>query len=268
MLARVLSRSVVVAVCLAPLAAQDKPRDAKEAAPAVSAEQAAAAAKTLKEALASAEIPARVNALREAGAVDHDEVARVAGGALTEKDESVRIAAAQALGGMTCKESLIALHRGAEKEKNVKDSKVAAALFKAIGQHADPSSISVIVNEPLKNMDADVVRARVFALGNIRSKKSVEELMQLMLLGNPTPGQDSAYMPTFRVALARLTGTDQTTNKDLWQTWWRENKARFEVAAEPGEMPAELQTVWNEYWGVPAAGKDAGRPGEAPHSGR
>jgi HEAT repeat protein len=258
MLARILSTCVVLAVGLAPAAAQDKPRDAGDAAPAVTSEQAAAAAKTLKEGLASQDTTARVTALREAAAVDHDEVAKVVGGVLTEKDESVRIAAADVLGGMSCKESLTALHRGAEKKKNIEDSKVAAALFKAIGRHAEVSSIMVIANEPLKNMDADVVKARIFALGNIRSKKSVEELMKLMQLGNPTPGQDSAYMPMFRVALARLTGTDQTTNKDMWQTWWRENEKTFEVAEPPIEMAPELQALWNEYWGVPATDKAAG----------
>src|SRR5262245_38024543 len=106
MLARILSTCVVLGACLGPLAAQADPGRGKPAAPAVTPEQAAAAAKALEKGLASAEIPARIAALREAAAVDHDDVAKVVAKALIEKDQGVRIAAAEALGGMSCKESL------------------------------------------------------------------------------------------------------------------------------------------------------------------
>ncbi|HEX5010755.1 MAG TPA: hypothetical protein VFY71_10155 [Planctomycetota bacterium] len=265
MLARILATCVVLGACLAPLAAQAEPARGQAAAPAVTPEQAAAAAKALEKGLAAAENGARIAALREAAAVDHDEVAKVAAKALIEKDEGVRIAAAETLGGMSCKESLTALHRGVEKKQNIEDSKVAAALFKAIGRHADVSSVPVLGADPFKNLDADVVRARIYSLGNIRSRKAVDELMKLMLLGNPTPGQDSPYMPVVRVALVRLTGTDQTTNKDLWQAWWRENKDKFEVAAEPAAMPVDLQTQWDEFWGVRTA-QPAG-PADRPRAG-
>jgi len=75
--------------------------------------------------------------------------------------------------------------------------------------------------------------------------------------GNPARGEDSPFMPDFRVALARLTGTDQTTNKSLWQSWWNENKKGFQVAAEAPPMPDELQSRWDEYWGGAAVATPA-----------
>src|SRR5262245_20165588 len=104
MLARLISCSLALALGLPHAVAQDPPRAGKDAAPAVTPEQAAAAAKALKEGLASQDAAARVKALHEAAATDHDDVAKVAGGVFGDKDESVRIAAAEVLGAMTCKE--------------------------------------------------------------------------------------------------------------------------------------------------------------------
>lgn len=217
-------------------------------------EQADAAAQAVKEGLASKEAGARVAALREAASVPHAEVAKAVAAGLKDKEADVQAAAIETLGALRVPEALKELQRHATSDKKLhKDSRLFAALLKEIGRHGDVSSIAVLIEDPWENTDAAVVKARIYGLGNIRDVKAVEALLELMNKGNPTPGEDSPFMPDFRVALARLTGTDQTTNKSLWQSWWNEHKKGFKVSGEVLPMPEELQARWDEYWGSPAA---------------
>lgn len=216
-------------------------------------EQADAAVKALKEGLASKEAATRVAALRAAADVPHADVAKAVAAALKDKDDNVEIAAMEALGKMRTPDGLKELIRAASDKKLRKDARLFSTLLKAIGRHGDPSSIAVLSESPWDNTDTAVVRARIYGLGNIRDVKAVEALMEMMNKGNPLPGEDAPFMPDFRVALARLTGTDQTTNKSLWQSWWKDNKKGFKVSDEQLAMPAELQAKWDEYWGTPAA---------------
>lgn len=214
-------------------------------------EQADAAVKTLKEALASKEAVERVAALRAAADVPHADVAKAVAVALKDKDDNVEIAAMEALGKMRTPEGLKELQREATSDKKLrKDARLFSTLLKEIGRHGDPSSIGVLSENPWENTDTAVVRARIYGLGNIRDVKAVEALLEMMNKGNPLPGEDAPFMPDFRVALAHLTGTDQTTNKSMWQSWWNDNKKGFKVTDEQLAMPAELQAKWNEYWGL------------------
>jgi len=217
-------------------------------------EQADAAAKAVKAGLASKEAGARIAALREAASVPHAEVAKTVAAGLKDKETDVQIAAIETLGALRVPEALKELQRHATSDKKLhKESRVFATLLKEIGRYGDVSSIQVLSENPWENTDAAVVKARIYGLGNIRDVKAVEALLELMSKGNPLPGEDSPFMPDFRVALARLTGTDQTTNKSLWQSWWNANKKGFKVSDELLPMPAELQARWDEYWGSPAA---------------
>jgi HEAT repeat protein len=221
-------------------------------------EQAAAAAKTVKEGLASKEPGTRIAALRAAASVPHADVAGAVAAGLKDNDTDVRIAAMETLGALRVPEALKELQRLASSDKKLqKDSRVFATLLKEIGRYGDVSSIPILTDKPWENIDAAVVKARIYGLGNIRDVKAVEALLQLMTKGSPLPGEDSPFMPDFRVALARLTGTDQTTNKSLWQKWWNDNKKTFKVSNELLPMPAELQARWDEYWGITAAATPA-----------
>jgi HEAT repeat protein len=264
-----------------PLLAQER-APAKPAGP--TAEEAKAAAAEVKAALRGADPAERVAAIERAATVDHVEVVKEMAGGLRDKDEAVRLATIRAFGRMQDGEALLELHRLAKTslKKLEKDSKVHAAVYRAIGQHGDKSSVDILATDVQGNLDADVVRARIYALGNIRTKESVEELFKGMNLGNPLPGEDSPFMPDVRVALARLTGTDQTTNKSMWQEWWNKNRKEFKVSPTPPELPRELQQRWDDYWGsdlarsapaatgserAPGAPKEPGTEGEKPRGG-
>ena len=64
--------------------------------------------------------------------------------------------------------------------------------------------------------------------------------MSMMNKGKPLPGEDAPFAQDFRLALAQLTGTDQTGNKSMWQSWWNKNKKGFKVSADATNLPLEL----------------------------
>lgn len=213
-------------------------------------EEIKAAVAACKEGLKSKEASERQAAVEAAAKVDADAVAAEIAHAMKDKEDSVAAAAMKALGSMHSKDALKELHRhakGADK-KLIDNGKLYGTLLRNIALHGDKSSIEVLGDDAMKNTDADVARARIYGLGNIRDKAAVEKLIDLTSLGNPLPGEDSPYMPDVRVALARLTGTDQTTNKSMWQEWWNKNKHSFKVSEMPPELAPELQRQWDEYW--------------------
>lgn len=218
-----------------------------------------AALKDLAAGLASKEPADRTAALRRALLVPAPEVAAAATAALKDKSPDVQVAAMELLGTIRTPDGLKQLVRIASDKALRKDARLFSTSLKAIGRYGDKSSISVLADSPWDNTDASVVRARIMSLGNIRDTASIEALMSMMNKGGPPIGEDSPFMPDFRLALARLTGTDQTTNKSLWQSWWNKNKG-FKVPADPPALTSDLQTRWDEYWGnQPAAAPAAAR---------
>lgn len=237
--------------------ARDAPPPGEAAAPrteGLTPEQVAAAVKELRTGLASKDAGERAAALRRAAQVPAADVAAAVAAGLRDKSPDVRITAMEALGTMRLPEGLKELQRLAGSDKNLrKDAKLFSTLLKEIGRYGDRSSVGVLADNPWENTDAAVVRARILGLGNIRDASAVEALLAMMNKGKPLPGEDAPFMPDFRLALARLTGTDQTTNKSMWQSWWNKNKTGFKVSEDPPALPGELQSRWNEYWGLKAA---------------
>jgi len=212
-------------------------------------EQIKAAVDEVKTAAKSTKADERIAAIQHASTVEDADVVRAMDEGLSDRDEAVQIATIKAFGRMQSPEALQAVHRLAKSKKLEKQSVPLAALYRAIGQHGDRSSVDVLVADIPSNLDVAVVRSRIYGLGNIRTVESVEALLKAMNLGNPLPGEDSPFMPDAEVALARLTGTDQTTNKSLWQEWWNKNKKDFRVAPMPPALPPALQQRWDEFWG-------------------
>ena len=98
------------------------------------------------------------------------------------------------------------------------------------------------------------------SLGNIRSKKSVEALIEMMTKAGPRQVND--YMMMFRQSLVRLSGADQGPDSTMWTKWWQDNKAKFEVPAEAPKMPEVAEKAWNEYWGITPKEKATDKPKE------
>jgi hypothetical protein len=210
---------------------------------------AAAAVAELDAAFLKGKTPERIGAIEKAARIaDAGVVQRVAKG-LDDADPKVQSAAIEALRVTDHADALAALHSTAKTNKKLrKDPELHAKLLKAIGQHGSVSSLPVLADGGLGGENA-VVDARILGLANIRSKRSLEELVNLMRVADR--GRVEQFMPCFRLALMRLTGADQGTSIDKWIAWWNENKKDFAVAEEPPLLPADLQRRWDSFWGNP-----------------
>lgn len=216
------------------------------------AEEVARVRGALDAALRSREQKALETALVAAQEVPHAEVVKLVLRALEDERPPVRLAAVQALRWIHVPESLAALHKLARDKKRMKEPELGAAILRAIGQHADPSSVAVLAREPFEPQRGDCINARIYSLGRIRTRESLETLFAMVsttLQGN-YPRPIVAHMKEARLALVLLTGVDQGEAPEPWEAWWREHKKGFEVAAEPPELPRELEELWAGYWGL------------------
>lgn len=228
-------------------------------------EKVAATLAALEEAFAAdqKELAPRVAAVQSAGAVESPEVVQwLERHALRHREREVQRATIDVLGLMERDEALAALHGLAKRDARrlKKDTELYVAVLKAIGRHGSPSSIPFLTDDLFAVPDHAAVQARLFGLGNIRAKESVEELFQVMRVAGRQRIQP--HMDSFRLSLAILTGADQGVSQDLWTKWWNDHEKGFTVAQEPPELPAELQSRWDRYWGNPPRYERQKRRGE------
>jgi hypothetical protein len=207
----------------------------------------------LKAALKTRELSAIQTALERAGEVPHQDVVGLVAKAFRDDRKEVRHAAIATLRYMDHGEALIALHRLAKDKKWMCEKEYAPSILRAIGQHADPSSLKILSADPARTPFHEATRARILGLGNIRKGESIHALIKLM---NVTGGNQrnlkqryGAFNKDFRLSLIVLTGTDQGTNPELWERWWRKNKKTFAVSAKPIPLPKSLRYRWDSYWG-------------------
>lgn len=193
----------------------------------------------------------KLKAIQKQSEVVDAEVAKALGKGLSDKDQDVQRSTIEALRWMEHPAALDELHRAARTRKELrKDPALFAALLRAIGQHASPKSVEVLKDDVWAVVEHGVIEARILGLGQIRTRESVEALMDLMKVAGPQRIQN--VMPHFRLALARLTGVDKGQSQALWQDWWNGNKSQLEIAQEPARLARELQFQWDRYWGKEA----------------
>ena len=216
------------------------------------AEEVARVRDELEAALRSREQKALETALTAAQEVAHADIVKQVLRALEDERPPVRLAAVQALRWIRIPESLAALHKLARDKKRLKEPELGAAILRAIGQHADASSVAILAREPFEPQRGDCISARIYSLGRIRTRESLEALFAMLgtLPQGNHPRPIAAHMKEARLALAILTGVDQGEAPEPWEAWWREHKKGFEVAPKPPELPRELQERWAGYWGL------------------
>src|SRR5262249_49300774 len=128
-----------------------------------------------------------------------------------------------------------------------KDAGLYASLLRAIGQHANASSIEVLADDLWGVQDHGVIQARILSLGRIRTVTSAETLLGLMKAAGPNKIQP--FMEDFRLALLSITGVDQGASQDLWLRWWNDKKSKLKVPETPPQLPKAMQARWDSYWG-------------------
>ena len=215
-----------------------------------SAEQVTEAVDALEQAFKKGESPERIAAVEAGtGVLDAKVIDWIAKG-LTDRDPEVQKAALESLRFMAHPAALDALHKSYKRNKKLLEhEELGAALLRAIGQHGSEKSIDVLSDSFFKPLNHKAIQARILGLGNIRANESVEELMAMMA----KVGRHKArpYMGEFRLALLRLTGSDNGKSVDLWVSWWNKAKRELEVSPQAPLLPKADQKRWDSYWGNP-----------------
>lgn len=209
------------------------------------------AVESVRTALEGKDREATRRALEAAADVPHRDVVHAVTAALESDDPEVAVAALQSLRFLDHPEALEALHEAAEERVRRTTPEIAVPLFRAIGQHGDPSSIEVLARNVNEVPQHQIVQARILALGHIRSEAAVAKLVELRVLTGPG-GRNrvlEGWKDDFRLSLLALTGVDNGVEADLWERWWRANRKTFRVPETFPPLPDDMARRWKRYWG-------------------
>ena len=169
---------------------------------------------------------------------------------LKSKNPRVKQASLESLRWTPHKDALEVLHRTLRRDKVLRrDRELAPVLFKAIGQHGNPKSIELLVDDIFeREEDRGITNARLLALGWIRDNESIDELIELMVETKPVTL--APFMRAFRASLIQLTQKDHGLSVERWRDWWKDSERKFEIAERPPLMDRELQDWWDRFWGI------------------
>ncbi len=210
-------------------------------------ERVKSAVRELKEAFAKGDPAARISAIEDGTELLDPAVIAAIEKGMHDGDENVRGAAVGALRYMRHPDALKALHEELERNKKLPyGSDHAIGVIKAIGEHGSSESIAVLSKDLYASADRRIISARIYALGNIRTVKSVDALFDSMKLAGPNKMQP--YMDEFRLALIVLTGADQGRSQELWMRWWNDHKKEITVLPEPPKLAKADARRWYDFW--------------------
>jgi len=225
--------------------------------PAPTAEQVRAAIEALEAAFRSPEPAERIGAIREHARIDAAGVLAIIARGLDDRDVEVRLEAIEALGQSRSSAALDHLleHRKSRRQELRKQERVLPRLLVAIARHGDARAIPALTDDAQAQLLQVTLRARILGLANIRSKKSVEALFELMaVLGFV---EMHAHAEDFRLALLVLTGVDRGRSLDAWKTWWAKEREQVEVPAAMPKLAQADAERWAGYWSQPRDRGDA-----------
>lgn len=233
---------------LLPLALPAPPQDRQEAIDPVRVEQAVKALSGLGK---SREFEERMKTITDHGVVRDRRVCDLLSKAVDDRDSRVSRAALYELRRNAHPRALEKLHGHYRKNRTLrKDAERYVELIKAIGSKSAPESVKILEQDAQANAEREVVQARIYALGNIRTKDSVALLMKLMRSSGGRRGEGNAHMQDFQVALMQLTGQDFGRSKKDWLDWWNDSERKLEIAEAAPRLPDGPRARWERFWGL------------------
>jgi hypothetical protein len=208
----------------------------------------------------------RLAAIAKYGSVNDGAVIELISRGLKDKETAIRSASIESLRWLKHPDALDALQESYKKDRAIKkDEGLWQEMIKAIGQHGNPKSIELLLDGALAAVPHQVQVARIYSLGNIRDKASLEGLMEIMQRtgrANRRGGESHPMMAEISNSLFMLTGQDLGKDEKAWVDWWKANEKEFEISAEPVGIPKPLQKKWDRYWGVDKKTNDPEEPKE------
>lgn len=246
-------RLLMATLLVLPSFAQDKQAD-RQAPPDPKVVEATIA--KVETAFKEGRTPDKLAALKAAAKVPDEKVVDAIARGLKDKENEVLIATFDALRWNRHEAAIDALekHYKRHQKKLKKDAALLPPLLRAIGWHGRESSIPILVEDPFSLRRYDVIQARLYGLGNIRSPKSVEALASLLKKVSVNKAED--YMGDLRLVLYRLSGVDNGPSLQLWGAWWRDVKKGYELPATTPVFNEVQQQQWDAYWGIKKKKKD------------
>jgi HEAT repeat protein len=203
----------------------------------------------LQQALANKEPAIAVDAVQRLGRTADDEVVKLLAKTLQHKEAEVQRAALQALRFNPQPSALTAL-LAANLEQLLDDDDTAAEFYFALGQKADQKALPLLSKGLRVDKGSKVVRARILAIGRIRSPQAVEELMRLLKSGGgggKNGRGNNPHMADLRVALAALTGEDFGNDDSAWIHWWGEHDEGYRLPKSV-ELQKQVARQWDSLW--------------------
>ena len=203
----------------------------------------------------------KMQAITVSSEVIHPEVIKWIAKGLKDADDEVRGTTIEALRFMEHPDANDALVTTLRRDKKLrKNEDLYAALIKAVCQHANPKSFSLITDFNLNDETRDTLRARVYGIARFRTADSVEALFDVMKRGRK--GRVHANMGEISTALMVLTGVDRGKSEAAWTKWWNDNKRDLKISPELPKLPKKTLTSWSRYWGLEVPEERRTRRGE------
>ena len=252
---------LALSLVLAPVfQASGKPADPELPTP----ERIEQATEALGQAFKKGKTQERLEALEKHGSVNDPKVVDLIAKGLKDKEAAVQLAAVEALRWMPHPDALGELHGTFKRDKKLrKNPALYEAYVWAIGQHGSEASIDLLVDGALASAPRKVQEARIHALGHIRSKRSVEELMDLLQkTGRGWRRGGQPMMAEISSSLHVLTGEDFGRDEETWLDWWRKNEKDFEITASPEGLGKREERAWKRLWTRPEPESEDAPEGE------
>ncbi len=214
------------------------------------------AVERLETAWKDAELEDLLDVLREESRIVAPEVVRQIKRGLTDRRTEVRDMAIALLGTTEHVDALEALRSYVKRSRRTieDDYELHERVIRAVGLHGDAGDLDWFAHNLFaKSYDSQhpeerrIVKARIYALGQIRTNDSLERIFHLMRSSDAKKMQRN--MRDMRVSLMLLTGKDLGTDMQAWGQWWNKNKKSFEVAPEVPVLPESERRSWESFWG-------------------
>ncbi len=181
----------------------------------------------------------KVDAADKLAALGGPEAAQTLAGKLEDPAPLVRRALAADLGKLKDPKTVPALAAALDREQGEKtDVETFKAVAKALGDIGDPKAVEPLAHnlfsgDRQKIEWQDQADARVEALGSIRHKEAVDELISLLGRSGTTGRRNaSSGAANHKLAVAierslrRLTG-QTLRDENAWRAWWKDNREKF-----------------------------------------
>lgn len=195
----------------------------------VSDEVAKAALEEFTEAYQSDDRDARAKAVLALGKVYHKRTQKVLLDVLTkDKESKVRGAAALALGQHRDTDVVPEICAAMDACREMPEAMEGICI--ALGQLGDKRAIKPLASDLWKTKTPAVIYCRIAALGKIRDKQAIEELLDLFYVAGPLTM--APYASAIGKALKELTGQGYGSDREGWKEWWRKNKDTFQFPTE------------------------------------